>query len=167
MATNKPILVSCGTACAANGTAGNLTFPNADNWFTYIIYNKGDGTNSTPKEYPIFTGQTHLVGTLYVYDNGTHVFVQYCADAGLGVGITSYHLEVVDEFVDFNHIRTKNKGVYNNPVPGKCEYKGGDSGMPACSGWIESIKDDISNITKYPDDDIYIFAHSIMCWSQD
>ena len=154
--------MSCGTACAANGTAGQVLFGGKqDNWFTYITYNKGEGTNTTPKQYPIFASQNISVGTLYVYDNGAHVFVQYCADAGLGVGITSYHLEVVDEFSGFNRIRTRWHGIYGNPIPGRCEYSGSPSGMPACSGWIESVND---NIGGYTDNDIYIFAHSIMCW---
>ena len=157
--------VSCGTACAANGTAGQVLFGGAqNNWFTYITYNKGEGNATSPKQYPIFAGQTQRVGTLYVYNNSTRLFVRYCADPGLGVGITSYHLEVVDEFSGFNGIRTKSHGVYGNPVPGRCEYSGNPPGMPACSDWIVSVNDNISN---YGDNDIYIFAHSIMCWSQD
>ena len=160
--------VSCGTAVAAQGPVdpGQYLFGGAqNNWFTYVVYNKTAGHNSpaTAQQYPIFTGQTHRVGTLYVYNNSTRLFVQYCVDAGLGVGITSYHLEVVDEFNGFNRIRTRNHGVYGNPIPGQCEYKDSVSGMPACSGWIVSVNDDIS---KYGDNDIYIFAHSIMCWPQ-
>jgi hypothetical protein len=158
--------VTCGTAVAANGTAGQALFGGKqDNWFTYITYNKGEGTEASPKTYPIFASQNISVGTLYVYNNSTRLFVQYCADAGLGVDITSYHLEVVDEFVGFNPIRTKWRGIYGNPIPGRCEYSGSYSGTPpACSDWIVSVNDDIST---YGDNDIYIFAHSIMCWSED
>jgi hypothetical protein len=157
--------VSCGTAVAANGTARQVLFGGKqDNWFTYITYNKGEGNVTSPKEYPIFASQNISVGTLYVYNNSTRVFVRYCADVDPGVDITSYHLEVVDEFDGFNRIRTKWRGgVYGNPVPGRCEYTGGNSSMPACTDWIVAINDNISGW----DNDIYIFAHSIMCWSQD
>jgi hypothetical protein len=157
--------VTCGTAVAANGTAGQALFGGKqDNWFTYITYNKGEGNSTTPKEYPIFANQDQRVGTLYVYNNSTRLFVQYCADFGLGVHITSYHLEVVDEFNGFNDIRTKWRGIYGNPIPGRSEYSGSYADTSACSDWIVSVNDDIST---YGDNDIYIFAHSIMCWSQD
>ena len=158
--------ITCGTAVAAQGPVdpGQFLFGGKqDNWFTYIIYNKGEGSAGSPKEYPIFAGQTQRVGTLYVYDNGTHVFVRYCADVGLGVDISSYHLEVVDEFSGFNRIRTRWHGIYGNPIPGRCEYSGSYPGIQTCSDWIESVND---NISTYGDD-IYIFAHSIMCWYQD
>jgi hypothetical protein len=160
--------VSCGTAVAAQGPVdpGQYLFGDKqDNWFTYVVYNKTAGHNSpaTAQEYPIFASQNISVGTLYVYNNSTRLFVQYCADVGSGVDITSYHLEVVDEFIGFNPIRTKWRGVFGNPIPGRCEYKGSYSGMPACSDWIVAIND---NLSTY-DNDIYIFAHSIMCWSQD
>jgi hypothetical protein len=158
--------VTCGTAVAAQGPVdpGQYLFGGKqDNWFTYIIYEKGQGTAGSPKEYPIFAGQDERVGTLYVYNNATRVFVQYCADVDPGVDITSYHLEVVDEFVGFNPIRTRWHGIYGNPVPGRCEYSGSYSDTSECSDWIVSVNDNISGW----DNDIYIFAHSIMCWSQD
>ena len=156
--------VSCGTAVAANGTAGQALFGGKqDNWFTYITYNKGEGTAGSPKQYPIFASQNISVGTLYVYNNSTRVFVRYCANVGLGVDITSYHLEVVDEVGNFTSIRTRWHGGYGNPIPGRCEYSGSYPGMPTCSDWIVAINDNISGW----DNDIYIFAHSIMCWSQD
>jgi hypothetical protein len=159
-------VLSCGTAVAAQGPVdpGDYLFGGKqDNWFTYIIYNKGDGTAGSPREYPIFTDQTRRVGTLFVYDNGTHVFVQYCIDNGLAVDITSYHLEVVDEFSGFNRIRTRWHAIYGNPIPGRCEYSGNYSGVRVCSDLIEAVNDNISGW----DNDIYIFAHSIMCWHPD
>jgi hypothetical protein len=160
--------VTCGTAVAAQGPVdpGQYLFGGKqDNWFTYVVYNKTAGHNSpgTAQEYPIFANQDQRVGTLYVYNNSTRLFVQYCADAGLGVDITSYHLEVVDEFVGFNPIRTKWRGVYGNPIPGRCEYSGSYSDTSECSDWIVSVNDNISGW----DNDIYIFAHSIMCWLTD
>ena len=153
--------LSCGTVCAAQTAPGEYLFGGGQsNWFTYITYNKGDGTAGSPYEYPIYTGITTLCGTLYVYDDGTHIFVNYvltdtatCTLAGL----SQYHLQVDESLDDLKkHIVNKS----GNPVPGKCKYKGTLDPMQPETGWIETIKHDISGWS----DPIYIFAHGVGCY---
>jgi len=152
---------SCGTVCAAQTAPGEYLFTaEQSNWFTWIYYNKGWGTAGDPHEYPIYTGQTHLCGTLYVYDDGTHIFVNYVltdmGDCTVG-GLSEYHLQVDKSFNDLKkHVVNKS----GNPVPGKCTYKGTFDPMVPETGWIEAWKDDISGWS----DPIYIFAHGVGCY---
>jgi hypothetical protein len=162
-ATNVITPPSCGTVCAAQTQPGEYLFGgDQSNWFTYITYNKGDGTAGSPKTYPIYTGKTHLCGTLYVYDDGTHIFVNYVltdmGDCTLG-GLSEYHLQVNDTLNDLKK-KIVNKG--GNPVPGKCTYIGTLDPMQSETGWIEcdSKKDDISDWSS----PIYIFAHGVGCY---
>ena len=155
--------MDCGTVCAAQTQPGEYLFGgDQSNWFTYITYNKGDGTAGSPKTYPIYTGKTHLCGTLYVHDDGTHIFVNYVltdmGDCTL-TGLSEYHLQVNDTLDDLKK-KILNKG--GNPVPGKCTYKGTLDPMQSETGWIEcdSKKDDISDWS----DPIYIFAHGVGCY---
>ena len=153
--------LSCGTVCAAQTGPGESLFGGGQsNWFTYITYNKGDGTAGSPYEYPIYTGITTPCGTLYVYDDGTHIFVNYvltdtatCTLAGL----SQYHLQV-DE--SLNKLKKHILNKPGNPVPGKCKYKGTLDPMQPETGWIETIKHDISGWS----DPIYIFAHGVGCY---
>lgn len=156
--TDTPEL-SCGTVCAAQTAPGEYLFGGGQsNWFTWIYYDKGWGTEGDPYEYPIYTGQTKLCGTLYVYDNGTHIFVNYVlTDMGactLG-GLSEYHLQVDKSFNDLKKAVVKKK----NPIPGKCEYKGTFDPMQPATGWIEATEDDISGWTT-----AYIFAHGVGCY---
>ena len=151
--------LSCGTVCAAQTAPGEYLFGGGQsNWFTWIYYNKGWGTEASPKTYPIYTGQTTLCGTLYVYDDGTHIFVNYVltdtATCTLG-GLSQYHLQVDKSLTDLKkHVMNK-----KNPVPGKCEYKGTFDPMVPATGPIEATNDNITSWTT-----AYIFAHGIGCY---
>jgi len=160
---NTQRTASCGTVCAAQTGPGEFLFGgDQSNWFTYITYNKGDGTAGDPYTYPIYTGKDKLCGTLYVYDNGTHIFVNYVlTDMGdcTPAGMSEYHLQVNDTLNDLKS-KIVNKG--GNPVPGKCTYKGTLDPMQSETGWIEcdGKKDDISDWSS----PIYIFAHGVGCY---
>jgi len=151
--------LSCGTVCAAQTAPGEHLFgPRQANWFTWIYYDIGWGTAGDPYEYPIYTGQTHLCGTLYVYDDGTHIFVNYVltdTDSCILAGMSEYHLQVDESFSDLEKAVVKKK----NPIPGKCEYKDGFDPMVSQTGWIECTNDDISDWTT-----AYIFAHGVGCY---
>jgi hypothetical protein len=156
---------TCSTAVAAQGPeeSGQFQFEGS-NWFTYINYGIGDGSDTVPVEYPIFTGQTFRIGTLEVYDDGTHVFVRYLAgDAPDGcdwVGFSSIHIEVVDEATPTYFPDILNKSY--NPNPGKCTYKYAFADETTDTGFIELTEDDFSGGAT--NDDVYIFAHSIFCY---
>jgi hypothetical protein len=152
--------MDCGTVCAAQTAPGEFLFDEdkQENWFTWIHYDIGDGTVGDPYTYPIYMGQTTLCGTLYVYDDGTHIFVNYaltdtatCTLAGL----SEYHLQVDETFDDLKKAVFKGK----NPVPGKCEYKDAFDPMVPETGYIECTDDDISGWTT-----AYIFAHGVGCF---
>jgi hypothetical protein len=151
--------LDCGTVCAAQTGPGEFLFSSRQsNWFTWIYYDIGSGTEAAPYTYPIYVGQTTLCGTLYVYDDGTHIFVNYdltdtatCALAGL----SDYHLQVDETFDDLYKNVVKGK----NPVPGKCEYQGYFDPMVSETGYIECTDDDISGWTT-----AYIFAHGVGCF---
>jgi len=150
---------TCETAVAAQGPGpGQIRFPFANSWFTYIKYYTGTGHNSpgTAQEFPIFAGKTQLVGTLYVYDFGGTLYVKYSntgAEPGCTVFFSEYHLQVDDEYNDFRSTILRHR----NPVPGKCEYKGSLPNVPE-TDWMA---DDISG---YGNSDVYIFAHSVACY---
>jgi hypothetical protein len=152
--------MDCGTVCAAQTAPGEFLFDEEEqeNWFTWIYYDIGWGTAGDPYEYPIYTGQTHLCGTLYVYDDGTHIFVNYVltdmGDCTLA-GLSEYHLQVDESFEDLKKAVVKK----TNPIPGKCEYKDAFDPMVSETGWIECADDDISGWTT-----AYIFAHGVGCY---
>jgi hypothetical protein len=154
---------SCGTVCAAQTKPGEFLFSDKqENWFTWIYYNIGDGTAADPYTYPIYTGATTLCGTLYVYDDGTHIFVNYeltDIDGGCTLGgLSEYHLEVDETLTDLKkHVMNK-----KNPVPGKCEYKGTFDPMQPSTGWIEADNKSDDDISGW--DTAYIFAHGIGCY---
>jgi hypothetical protein len=157
---------SCGTVCAAQTAPGEYLFGGGQsNWFTYITYNKGWGTEASPKTYPIYTGQTKLCGTLYVYDKVvsagvTHLFVNYVlTDTGTCTlaGISQYHLQVDRTLTNLKRAIVNKSG---NPVPGKCEYIGTLDPMQPATGWIEATNDNIFSWSN----PIYIFAHGIGCY---
>jgi len=151
---------TCGTVCAAQTAPGQYLFSaQQQNWFTWIYYVKGWGTEALPKTYPIYTGITTLCGTLYVYDNGIHIFVNYVltdtATCTLG-GLSQYHLQVDRTLTRLKRAIVNKSG---NPVPGKAEYKGIFDPMVASTGWIEATNDNIASWTT-----AYIFAHGIGCY---
>jgi len=156
---NTERTTDCGTVCAAQTQPGEFMFSTKQsNWFTWIFYDIGSGTEASPYTYPIYTGQTTLCGTLYVYDDGTHIFVNYvltdidsCTLAGLSV----YHLQVDASFEDLYDNVVKGK----NPVPGQCEYIGYFDPMVSETGYIECTEDDIGSLTR-----AYIFAHGVGCY---
>lgn len=151
--------MDCGTVCAAQTAPGEFLFSDKQtNWFTWIYYDIGWGSEGDPYEYPIYTGITTLCGTLYVYDNGTHIFVNYALtdiDTCTLAGLSEYHLEVDETFNDLKKAVVKGK----NPIPGKCTYKGTLDPMVPETGWIECTDDDISDWTT-----AYIFAHGVGCY---
>jgi len=162
---------TCETAVAAQGPGpGQYRFLFARNWFTYIKY-EATGPSGGPVEYPIFAGQTFRIGTLYVQhvDKGggvSHLQVRYLADVAPPVGCTwdgfnVYHIEVVDEWLQFY---LPDSIVKNwNPAPGQCEYSGPVDPIDTDTGYIELPE----NIKAYGDDDVYIFAHSVFCYYCD
>jgi hypothetical protein len=153
--------MDCGTVCAAQTQPGEYLFTaEQSNWFTWIYYNKGWGSEVAPYTYPIYTGQDKLCGTLYVYDDGTHIFVNYVltdVDSCTLAGLSEYHLQIDDTLNDLKKHVVNNAG---NPVPGKCKYKGTFDPMVSETGWIETTKHDISGWSN----PIYIFAHGVGCY---
>jgi len=156
--------MDCGTVCAAQTAPGEYLFSDQQrNWFTWIYYNIGWGSEADPYEYPIYTGITTLCGTLYVYDKEvsagvTHIFVNYeltdidsCTLGGLSV----YHLQVDASFDDLEDNIVKGK----NPVPGKCEYIDYFDPMVSETGWIECTNDNVTGWTT-----AWIFAHGVGCY---
>ncbi len=158
----------CGdeTAWAAQDEPGVNRFVDKGNWGTYVLYNKGDGEENGPMIYPLYAGQTHLAGYLYVYDVKDTLYVRYVSSlmdsdymggyTGAWIGMTEYHLQVVDNFADFRANGYTNKK--GNPRPGQFDY----------SEEYDEATDDTGYI-KIPiggyDEEIHIAAHSVMCWS--
>jgi|GEM_PF-1569109 len=173
----------CGdeTAWAAEQHPGETRFVDQGNWATYVGYNKGDGNEKEPKTYPLYAGQYYLAGMLHAWDEDNTLSVKYdiyipegilehCIDEGGKVygkegfcgdwiGFLEYHLHVVDEFTDFNEVRTYNRRTkkYGNPIPGQFEYKGSFDSAESESDWIEV---DITGFSS----DFFIAAHSVMQW---
>ena len=151
---------TCSTASAAQTQPGESRFPGSSSWFTWITYNKGDGNATSPKTYPIYTGQTHRAGTLKVYDNGTWLYVIYSTQGAVEngcqfVGFSQYHLEVDSTITALYNAVTNKSG---NPVAGRCEYNGTLNYVPN----TDPIKTD--NISDYATGKtFYIFAHSLVC----
>jgi hypothetical protein len=152
--------MDCGTVCAAQENPGEFLFhDDQSNWFTWIYYGIGSGTEADPYEYPIYTGQTHLCGTLYVYDDGSHIFVNYVLtdmDGCTLAGLSEYHLQVDRTF---NHLARRVLNPAGEPVPGSCEYIDYFDPMVSETGWIECTNDNISRWTT-----AYIFAHGVGCY---
>jgi hypothetical protein len=144
---------TCSTACAAQGPEepGEHLFPDSSSWFTYIIYNKGDGTEVTPEAYPIFTNQTQLCGTLYVWNDGDTLHVKYTMAENGWTGFSAYHLQVDDTAEALIAAVTNESG---NAIPGQCEYKDNVD-------MVDEIEVE-AEISGYSDD-IFIFAHSLIC----
>jgi hypothetical protein len=159
-ATNVIRGPDCGTVCAAQTAPGEFLFhDDQSNWFTWICYDIGSGTEADPYEYPIYTGQTYLCGTLYVYDDGSHIFVNYVLtdmDGCTLAGHSEYHLQVDRTF---NHLARRVLNPAGEPVPGSCEYIDYFDPMVSETGWIECTKDNISSWTT-----AYIFAHGVGCY---
>lgn len=143
------------TSWAAQQNPGQTRFVQKGNWATYITYNVGEGTNAVPKVFPLYAGQTKLAGSLYVYDEGSNLYVKYVA--GGSNAFKEYHLQVEDEFAGFNDVRTYNKKTgYGSPIPGQFEYVKEYSTKTADSGWITVP------ISGYGDKDVFIAAHAAM-----
>lgn len=154
---NKYNVVKCSgeTAWAAQQKPGQTRFVEKGNWATYITYNVGEGTNATPKVFPLYAGQTKLAGSLYVYDAGGNLYVKYVA--GGSNAFSEYHLQVEDEFAGFQDVRTYNKKTgYGSPIPGQFDYVKEYTTKTADSGWITVP------ISGYGDKDVYIAAHAAM-----
>ena len=159
------------TAWAADGAPGADRFvPDKGNWATYVIYSKDASTSlDYPVAFDLYAGQTNLAGRLYVCNDADTLYIKYSAFGqddeyvagycGEWTGLTEYHLQVVDEFADFNPYRAanKNKG-YGAPIPGQFEFKDSFDPEESETDWIEV---DISN---YVDGDIYIAAHAVLLW---
>ncbi|WP_406656083.1 hypothetical protein V7O62_09525 [Methanolobus sp. ZRKC2] len=166
------------TAWAAQCKPGDHRFVDRGNWATYTKYNLGTGTESSPVRYPIYAGQTYRAGTLKVYDETTYqsegecgpgyygtIYLRYKLSGsepiykngyvGSWVGFNEYHLQVVDEAIDFNTVTTK-KG---NPIPGHFDYSKEYDPKTTDSGWIQV------EVCGYQCD-AYIAAHSVMEWCE-
>ncbi|MBN1370190.1 MAG: hypothetical protein JW954_08155 [Dehalococcoidaceae bacterium] len=162
------------TAWAADGEAGTTRFVESPgNWATYIDYNLGDGSYGEPVEFPLYAGQTYYAGKLLVWDDGTYIYVQYIASdadgyapegycGGTWTGLSEYHLQVVDEFVDFNDYRAynKKKDEYGAPIPGSFDtiWEGDKVTI------TDEIVVDISALIDEENTDLYIAAHAVMWW---
>jgi hypothetical protein len=152
-----PCYLNCNTVWAADGAPGITRFvPAPGDWATYIVYNKEGAATSeaTAIGYPLYAGQTNLAGTLFVYDDGTKLYVNYVADSGWQ--LNTYHLQVVDELIGFNTYRTYNRRTgFGNIIPGQFTIKWSGDMVPE-TDWIEV---DISGMET----DIYIAAHGVAC----
>ena len=160
------------TACAAQDQPGETIFGKTKkndkaggNWFTYIEYTKAEVDVVT--EFPIYAGQTHRAGTLYVkIDADGILWVNYSTDGAddpdrTWFGISEYHLEVVDNLADFADDAISNLlNKQGSPVPGQAEYAN-NIGFGTETGWIET--EDVSGYS----DPIFIFAHGIFWWGYD
>jgi hypothetical protein len=129
----------------------------------------GDASDETsPAVYPIYAGQTNLVGELQVYDADGKVWVRYLIDqegadyksgyCGSWAGISEYHLQVVDDFDDFNPYRTYSKKTgYGSIIPGALTDQGYFDEKTADTGWIMATTGTLSG-------EVYIAAHSVAWW---
>ncbi|MHB0935938.1 MAG: DUF7507 domain-containing protein [Armatimonadota bacterium] len=160
------------TAWAAQSQPGQTRFvPAPGDWATYVHYEVGQGTVEDPAVFPLYAGQTHLSGYLYVYDEGNSLYVRYVTldgdsnppykpgYCGSWSGLTEYHLEVVGTVSGFNPVRTynKKKNQYGGPIPGAFRYKASYDEKTPDTGWIAA---DIAGFSN----DIYIAAHGVMWW---
>jgi hypothetical protein len=162
------------TAWAADGAPAITRFVTPPgNWATYVDYTVGAASDEAgAMVYPLYAGQTYYAGDLLVWDDGDNLYVKYVAsgeDDGYGAkegycggnwtGLTEYHLQVVDEFDDFNAYRVYNKKKmeYGAPIPGSFDdiwegEKVAETDPP--------IAVDISDLN----DPIVIAAHAVMWW---
>lgn len=162
------------TAWAAQNEPATTRFiPAPGNWATYVEVSKTGllGLQGDAYEFPLYAGQTHYVGNLEVKAEKEHLWIRYIIGSdgegfkegycGDWTGLTEFHLQVEDEFVGFNAVRTT-VGKYKlpgSPIPGAFEYKGYFDEKTADSGWI-----DAGALTQFADDDIFIAAHAVVWW---
>ena len=178
---NEPDLF-CGddTVWAAEKHPGEKRFVEQGNWGTYVMFDLDwdEFDANDPKAYPLYGGQHYLAGVLYAYAVGDTLYVKYDTELPEGwaehcdklfekegyedvewSGLLEYHLHVVDEFDDFNDVRTasgRNRDP-GNPIPGQFEYKGSFDPAAEDSGWIAV------DITDF-EGKIFIAAHGVMQW---
>jgi len=140
-------------------------------WATYLEYEKGDGTETTPAAFPLYAGQKYLSGKLEVWDNGTTLSARYVIDdewlkkwllhcgeepygpedvcEGEWTEIVEYHFDVANDEYGIPRTYKKKDDEYKNPIPGKFEYVGTGS---------DRFEVNISNLN----DDFVIAAHAVM-----
>ena len=176
----------CGeeTAWAAQKHPGEERFVERGNWATYLTISSEDFGKLEGKEtlsFPLYAGQHYLAGMLNVklgdvgelkVQYNTYIpegVLKHCLDRGGKVygeegfcgdwiGFLEYHLHVVDEFNDFNEVRTYNRRTgYGNPIPGQFKYKGSSDPAESETEWI---KVDITGFSN----EFFIAAHSVMQW---
>lgn len=160
------------TAWAAQNEPGITRFiPAPGNWATYVQVSKAGLLRGEVYEFPLYAGQTHYVGDLVVQAADDHLWIKYAIDAeeygfkegycGDWTGLTEFHLQVEDEFVGFNAVRTTvgKAKLPGSAIPGAFEYKGYFDEKMADSGWI-----DAGELTQSADDDIFIAAHAVVWW---
>ena len=101
------------TAWAAEDV-GQRRFVKPGDWATYIQYCKDDGSEDNPKEYPLYAGQHHLAGSLWVWNMKDVLYVVYfalAADSDYKPGHTgswsihSVHLHVGSSPQDNNFLQ--------------------------------------------------------------
>jgi hypothetical protein len=173
------------TAWAALGEPGVTRFVTPPgNWATWIGqwenstavsgYNVGDGTEGDPVVFPLYAGQTYYAGDLLVGDDGDILYVKYVASGEAGdyevegicqctwTGLTEYHLQVVDEFADFEDYRVyNNKKGYGAPIPGQFDV-GWEGDKVAETD--PAIEVGISGLWATENEDLFIAAHAVMWW---
>jgi len=153
------------TIWAADGEPGATRFVNRGNWGTYVEYEIGAGAVGDPVEYTLYAGQYHEAGTLEVYDDNGNIFVRYLIGSdeddsykdgycGSWSYLTEYHLQVVNNFSDFDSVRTRQ----GNPIPGQFEYSEIYE--------LEDEKNDTGwlKVEGNFNETVYIAAHGVAQW---
>jgi len=96
------------------------------------------------KTFPLYSGQDNLIGTLYVKNDGTTIWVRYVLDEGCGGYLSSYHLQVDKSESDLIKAICNKSG---SPMPGQCEMKG-DSKGASSTDWI-LVTDKKGNVDNF------------------
>lgn len=108
-------------------------------------------TCDAPAQYPLYAGQTELVGYVYVCNDGDSLTVTYDTSSS-GWPISETHLAVGDQLSD---IPQKN----GNPIPGQFPYKGNHNPM------VTEVSYDIPYAAAVGDT-VIIAAHAVV-WDPD
>jgi fibro-slime domain-containing protein len=164
------------TAWAAEVNPGDNRFVDPPgNWATWIDYDVGEGTETDPVVFKLYAGQTYYAGDLLVWDNSTTLFAKYIASGEAGdyapvgycggtwTGLTEYHLQVVDDYADFEAYRVynKKKAEYGAPIPGSFDTIWEGDKVAETDPAIEI---DISGLWEEGNVDLFIAAHAVMWW---
>ncbi len=157
------------TAWAAEAV-GQTRFVKPGNWATYIQYCKGDASEENPREYPLYAGQHHRAGSLWVWNEQDILNVVYFslgADSDYLPGhkgkwsILSVHVHAGSSPQDIP--RTTVGSVLGGPIPGQFEYKWSEE--EDGSGAWQHVVDPLDVLTRWDNENcIIIAAHAEMVW---